>query len=116
MQVLENKATPPRVPFSQTNHNLPEPVMPERRVLQLLKGQKALVTGASSGIGKAIALALGHAGADGCVNYLSGADKAQEIVDHLGEHGFEAALRAYRQRVISCAILAPIPYIPQPWS
>ena len=29
--------------------------MPERRVLQLLKGQKALVTGASSGIGKAIA-------------------------------------------------------------
>ena len=90
MQVLENKATPPRMPFSQTNHNLPEPVMPERRVLQLLKGQKALVTGASSGIGKAIALALGHAGADVCVNYVSGADKAQEIVDHLGEHGFKA--------------------------
>ena len=64
MQVLENQATPPRMPFSQLNHNLPEPVMPEGRVLQLLKGQKALVTGASSGIGKAIALALGHAGAD----------------------------------------------------
>ena len=78
------------MPFSQTNHNLPEPVMPERRVPQLLKGQKALVTGASSGIGKAIALALGHAGADVCVNYVSGADKAQEIVDHLGEHGFKA--------------------------
>ena len=90
MQVLENKATPPRMPFSQTNHNLPEPVMPECRVLPLLKGQKALVTGASSGIGKAIALALGHAGADVCVNYVSGADKAQEIVDHLGEHGFKA--------------------------
>jgi len=90
MQVLENKATPPRMPFSQTDHNLPEPVMPERRVLQLLKGQKALVTGASSGIGKAIALALGHAGADVCVNYVSGKDKAQEIVDHLGEHGFKA--------------------------
>ena len=90
MQVLENKATPPRMPFSQTNHNLPGPVMPERRVLQLLKGQKALVTGASSGIGKAIALALGHAVADICVNYVSVADKAQEIVDHLGEHGFKA--------------------------
>jgi hypothetical protein len=90
MQVLENKATPPRMPFSQTNHDLPEPVMPERAVLRLLKGQKALVTGASSGIGKAIALALGHAGADVCVNYVSGADKAQEIVDHLGEHGFKA--------------------------
>lgn len=78
------------MPFSQINHNLPEPVMPECRVLPLLKGQKALVTGASSGIGKAIALALGHAGAEVCVNYVSGADKAQEIVDHLGEHGFKA--------------------------
>jgi glucose 1-dehydrogenase len=81
MQVLENKATPPRMPFSRINHNLPEPVMPQCRVLPLLKGQKALVTGASSGIGKAIALALGHAGAEVCVNYVSGADKAQEIVD-----------------------------------
>lgn len=78
------------MPFSQTNHNLPEPVMPERRVLRLLKGQKALVTGAGSDIGKAIALALGHVGADVCVNYVSGADKAQEIVDHLGERGFKA--------------------------
>jgi NAD(P)-dependent dehydrogenase (short-subunit alcohol dehydrogenase family) len=38
------------------------PVMPNCRVLPLLKGQKALVTGASSGTGKAIALAPGHAG------------------------------------------------------
>jgi glucose 1-dehydrogenase len=38
------------------------------------------------GIGKAIALALGHV----CVNYVSGADKAQEIIEHLGEHGFKA--------------------------
>ena len=90
MQVLQNQPTPPRIPFSQINHNLPEPVMPECRVLPLLKGQKALVTGASSGIGKAIALALGHAGAEVCVNYVSGADKAQEIVDHLGEHGAKA--------------------------
>jgi glucose 1-dehydrogenase len=50
--------------------------MPECQVVPLLKGQKALVTGASSGIGKAIALALGHAGAEVCVNYFSGADKA----------------------------------------
>ncbi|GFH37414.1 hypothetical protein SCWH03_36520 [Streptomyces pacificus] len=33
-------------------------------VPQLLKGQKALVTGANSGIGKATAIALGRAGAD----------------------------------------------------
>jgi len=66
MQILESQAIPPRMPFSQNNHNLPEPVMPNCRVLSLLKGQKALVTGASSGTGKAIA--LGHVGAELCVN------------------------------------------------
>jgi len=39
----------------------------------MLKGQKALVTGASSGIGKQVAIALGHAGADVVVNYASDA-------------------------------------------
>lgn len=34
----------------------------------LLKGQKALVTGANSGVGKATAVALGRAGADVVVN------------------------------------------------
>jgi glucose 1-dehydrogenase len=42
--------------------------MPQRVANKVLKGQKALVTGASSGIGKAIALALGQAGADVVVN------------------------------------------------
>ena len=42
----------------------PEVVMPECQVPKLLKGQKALVTGASSGIGKAVAIALGQAGAE----------------------------------------------------
>ena len=44
--------------------SLPEVAMPAREIPQLLKGQKALVTGANSGIGKAVAIALGHAGAD----------------------------------------------------
>jgi len=47
----------------------------------LLKGQKALVTGANSGIGKAIAIALGEAGADVVVNYVRGAEAAQEVVE-----------------------------------
>jgi glucose 1-dehydrogenase len=42
----------------------------------LLKGRKALVTGASSGIGKATALRFGREGANVCVNYYSGQERA----------------------------------------
>ena len=41
-----------------------------------LKGKRALVTGANSGIGEAIALALGAAGADIAINYRSRPDDA----------------------------------------
>ena len=44
----------------------------------LLKGQKALVTGANSGIGRATAVALGRAGADVVVNYVAGRDEAEK--------------------------------------
>jgi glucose 1-dehydrogenase len=47
--------------------------------VRVLAGQKALVTGASSGIGRAIALALGAAGADVVVNYVTAADPAEEV-------------------------------------
>ena len=53
----------------------------ERQVV--LKGQKALVTGASSGIGKEVAIALGHAGADVVVNYVTDPPKAEETVDEI---------------------------------
>ena len=42
----------------------------------LLKGRKALVTGASSGTGKATALRLGREGADVCVNYYAEQERA----------------------------------------
>ena len=48
---------------------------------QLLKGQQALVTGANSGIGKAVAIALGRAGANVIVNYVHGDDAANWIRD-----------------------------------
>ncbi|MFD7098097.1 SDR family oxidoreductase [Streptomyces xanthophaeus] len=57
----------------------------------MLKGQKALVTGANSGIGKATAIGLGRAGADVVVNYVSGADAAQEVVEEIASFGVRAA-------------------------
>jgi len=49
----------------------------------LLKGQKALVTGGSSGIGEAVVRALAAAGAAVVVNYHSEAESAQKIVDDI---------------------------------
>ncbi|MDL2075199.1 SDR family oxidoreductase [Streptomyces sp. GXMU-J15] len=58
--------------------------------VQLLKGQKALVTGANSGIGLATAVALGRAGADVVVNYVAGADEAEKVVAQIKEFGVRA--------------------------
>ncbi|HSB68287.1 MAG TPA: glucose 1-dehydrogenase [Candidatus Methylomirabilis sp.] len=62
---------------------------------QPLKGQKALVTGANSGIGEGVALALGAAGAAVAVNYVTNPDSAQAVVDKIRGSGSEAmAIRA----------------------
>jgi glucose 1-dehydrogenase len=58
-------------------------------------GQKALVTGASSGIGEGIARALGAAGADVVVNYVAQPDTAGRIAAEIRAMGVEAmAIRA----------------------
>ena len=48
-----------------------------------LQGQTAIVTGASSGIGRAVALALGSAGANVVVDYVTAPPAAQEVVEEI---------------------------------
>src|SRR3954452_9923856 len=55
-----------------------------------LKNQKALVTGARSGIGEACALALGAAGADVAVDYASNATEAQRVANGIRSGGSNA--------------------------
>ncbi len=57
---------------------------------RLLTGQKALVTGANSGIGRGVAIALGQAGADVVVNYVDGEDAANAVVDEIHKAGGKA--------------------------
>lgn len=66
--------------------------MPSCPVQKLLRGQKALVTGASSGIGRAIAIALGEAGADVVVNYVSDEAAAADVARQIEDFGSEAMI------------------------
>ncbi len=68
----------------------PETVRENTPIPPVLRGQKALVTGASSGIGKGIALALGQAGADVVVNYIADEDAAQQVADDIRAQGHQA--------------------------
>jgi 3-oxoacyl-[acyl-carrier protein] reductase len=56
----------------------------------MLTGKTALVTGASRGIGRAIALELGKLGAKVAVNYAGSEAKALEVVDEIKALGSDA--------------------------
>jgi glucose 1-dehydrogenase len=58
--------------------------------LKPLTGQKALVTGANSGIGEACAIALGAAGAAVCINYHSDPKEAERVMGVIREAGSAA--------------------------
>src|SRR5436189_6467387 len=73
---------------------LPDIHMPQCETRKVLKGQKALVTGANSGIGKAIAIALCRAGADVVINYRSGDEQAQAVIDEATHCGCSSNGRA----------------------
>ncbi len=59
--------------------------------LQRLRGQVAIVTGASRGIGRAIALALSAEGANVVVNYSSSSEAAQQVADEIVVGGGSAS-------------------------
>jgi glucose 1-dehydrogenase len=63
---------------------------PPVTIHKVLTGQKALVTGANSGIGKGVATALGQAGADVVVNYVDDDAAANAVVEEIRKSGANA--------------------------
>lgn len=76
--------------MKKPDEKLPAVVKPDLDDLRILEGQKAIVTGANSGIGKAIAIHLGRAGADVVVNYVAHQDDAEAVCEEIRKSGSKA--------------------------
>jgi len=75
----------PAAPAAEDKSRLPKaPWYP------MLEGQPALVTGANSGIGEAVALGLAQSGADVIVNYIAHPETAEEIAHRIEGMGRRA--------------------------
>ncbi len=73
---------------------MPPNEAPETTFYPLLRGQTAIVTGASKGLGRAIAIALAKSGADVAINYYSDEKGARETlaeVETAGRNGIVIA-------------------------
>jgi len=73
-----------------SDKSMPDAVMPTCSTRKVLAGQEALVAGESSGIGRAVAIALGQAGADVVVNYGSAEAAAHHLAAEVARFGSRA--------------------------
>ena len=73
----------------------------QRRTAVELKGKVALVTGSSTGIGKATALALAQEGADTIITYIQNREKAEQVAKAIRALGCRAM--CYRADVTKAA-------------
>jgi glucose 1-dehydrogenase len=80
---LGKKTMPTPTDASEFNTLLPD----YKTYPKLLVGQKALVTGANSGIGQAVAIGLARAGADVVVNYVANEPAARQVVSTIEAEG-----------------------------
>ncbi len=73
--------------MTSENGYTPPDEMPPSPIHQVLVGQKALVTGASKGLGQAMAIGFAQAGADVLVNYSTDEQGAQQTAEIIKGYG-----------------------------
>jgi glucose 1-dehydrogenase len=83
MDTLASKS--PDAPALPDSTRTPRPIY-----WKVLEGQPALVTGANSGIGRAVALGLAQAGCDVVVNYVAAPQDAEEVAHEIEAFGRRA--------------------------
>ena len=66
--------------------------MPPAPIHRVLEGQKALITGASKGLGAGIAIGMAQAGADVLINYYGDRMGAEQVAQQVEEQGGKATL------------------------
>ncbi len=91
MPTQTNTGTPATANMDAPELRTPDAeVSPEFPYYPMVRGQPALVTGANSGIGRAVALALAKAGADVIVNYVTDPGAADDVCQEIVAMGRRA--------------------------